>query len=347
MIWAWEVDGLTSSTKLVLLSLAQHANEDGQNSFPSVATIAGECRMSERTVQNALKALEAEGYVSVVRRLRQTSLFSLRMDLHVVARRDKGARSKGAADSPYPANAAPSKGANAAPSTPQNLQFKGAAVAPEPVLEPVSNQPDARAGACEADAAPGGAFDALFGSSVAATLVTAALGAAPAPARPTHAPSPTPVRDTPQQPAPPGYTLPHNPSPRHINYPPIPPVPVGDPVRWMPRLSDPEHRWACLAPGEEIDPRSMTGARRQCRGAWILRDIAQQVADAMGWSDPRRYTDWRPLCAWLDDGLDPHETILPTIRRVVERRGNVEISTLAYFDRAVRDAAAGGRRRAG
>jgi hypothetical protein len=100
-----------------------------------------------------------------------------------------------------------------------------------------------------------------------------------------------------------------------------------------------------LAPGEEIDPKSMTGARKQMRGGWFLRDIAGLVADALGWHDLTRYTDWRPLCAWLDDGIDPIDTILPTIRRVVERRGNLEISTLAYFDRAVREAAAGGNRR--
>jgi len=175
-----------------------------------------------------------------------------------------------------------------------------------------------------------GAFDAVFGIQPAVS----------------PAPAPQPVRDTPQQPPPPGWKVPYNPTPRHINYPPIPPEPAGDPLRWMPRLSDPEHRWSVLAPGEEIDPRSMTGARRQARGAWILRDLAERVADVLGWTaDPRRYIDWRPLCAWLDDGIDPLEVILPTIRRVVERRGNLEISTLAYFDRAVREAAAAGRRR--
>lgn len=92
----------------------------------------------------------------------------------------------------------------------------------------------------------------------------------------------------------------------------------------------------------------MNGGRKHIRSGWFVRDIAAMVADAAGWSDLTRYTDWRPLCAWLDDGIDPHDTILPTIRRIVERRGNVEIATLSYFDKAVREAAAGGsRRRAG
>jgi len=325
MIWAWEVDGLTSTTKLVLLSLAQHANEDGAHSFPSVATIAAECRLSERSVQGALKTLEAEGYITVVRRLRQTSLFTLRMDLHVVAKRSKPGARKGAGDSPYPANAAGWEGAGDSPPprssctpTPQQLH-------PNLSLNQYMNQQDA----CAQGAEGSEAFDALFGIAPASAA----------------APAPQPVRNTPQQPPPPGWKAPFNPTPRHINYPPIPPEPAGDPQRWMPRLADPEHRWAVLAPGEEIDPRSMTGARRQARGAWILRDLAERVADLLGWTaDPRRYIDWRPLCAWLDDGIDPLDVVIPTIRRVVERRGNVEISTLAYFDRAVREAAAAGRR---
>jgi len=326
MLWAWEVDGLTSTTKLVLLSLAQHANEDGGQSFPSVSTIAAECRLSERAVQKALHALEAEGYISIMRRLRQSSVFSLRMDLHVVAKRGVPARGKmGAPDSPI----------EGAPDSPQGERgsFEGERGAPEPVLEPIPEPADARA-RHEGDSTDdnAGAFDALFG------IRPAAVPQAPA----------QPVRNTPQQPPPPGWKAAFNPTPRHINYPPIPPEPAGDPARWMPRLADPEHRWAVLAPGEEIDPRSMNGARRQARGAWILRDIAERVADVLGWTkDPRRYVDWRPLCAWLDAGIDPLDVVIPTIRRVVERRGNLEIASLAYFDKAVREAASGGRRRAG
>lgn len=115
----------------------------------------------------------------------------------------------------------------------------------------------------------------------------------------------------------------------------------------MPRLSDPEHRWAMLATGSEILPNSMVGARKQTRGGYYIRDVAGLVAEAVGWNDLSRITDWGPLCAWLDEGIDPHDTILPVIRRMVQRRGNVEIATLSYFDRAVREAAPGGRRRAG
>ncbi len=333
--------------KAVMVVLGNYANQDHE-CWPSIATIMGCTAFSERTVRSALRSLEASGLI--VRRDRtnargQTTSSSYFLAFVAQAEagtvvpmaRPRGAAKGGAAHAPSPqegAGDAPAPapgGAAAAGGRGQELPGEGAGAAPNPLLNH-QVQPSADAQARARDAEPVTActaFDALFGAGGAAV--------APQPAR-------QPVRDTPQQPAPPGYKLPFNPTPRFINYPPIPPEPTGDPQRWMPRLSDPEHRWACLAPGEEIDPRSMNGARRQCRGAWILRDIAAQVADAMGWVDPRRYTDWRPLCAWLDDGIDPIEVIVPTIRRIAARRGNLEISTLAYFDKAVREAAAGGRR---
>lgn len=49
--------------RLVLLVLADHASDDGTNSYPAVETIAHECRMSERGVQYALKALRESGQI--------------------------------------------------------------------------------------------------------------------------------------------------------------------------------------------------------------------------------------------------------------------------------------------
>jgi len=222
MLWAWEVDGLTTTTKMVLLSLAQHANEDGAHSFPSVATIAAESRLSERAVQNALKVLEAEGYITVVRRLRQSSLFALRMDLHVVARRDRAARVKGASAAGLEgAPDSPSKGARDSPKGDPGA-FEGAPRAPEPVLEPIQEPVDARA----SEAPPPGFEFGLFGDLVPIAEEPSVARPAPHAAQPRPA---LPVRDTPQQSAPPGYKLPHNPFPRFLNYAPIPPEPAGDP----------------------------------------------------------------------------------------------------------------------
>lgn len=50
--------------RLVLLVLADKADHDGTNAYPSVARIAREARMSERGVRYALRALESSGRIS-------------------------------------------------------------------------------------------------------------------------------------------------------------------------------------------------------------------------------------------------------------------------------------------
>lgn len=54
--------------KLVLLKMADCANDEGGNAFPSVARVAAECGVSDRTVQRTLRELEAAGYIAVSRR---------------------------------------------------------------------------------------------------------------------------------------------------------------------------------------------------------------------------------------------------------------------------------------
>lgn len=53
----------TPGHRLVLLVLADHANDDGTGAWPSVKTIANEAKQSERNVQYALRALEGEGRI--------------------------------------------------------------------------------------------------------------------------------------------------------------------------------------------------------------------------------------------------------------------------------------------
>lgn len=52
-----------SSLAAVLIGLANHASPDGTNAFPSVATLTQYTRLSERSVQNALRALEELGLI--------------------------------------------------------------------------------------------------------------------------------------------------------------------------------------------------------------------------------------------------------------------------------------------
>lgn len=63
MAWAVKQRAGSSSSKLVLLSLANFAN-DNFECFPSIARIADDCEMSERTVLRAIKSLEDAGLVA-------------------------------------------------------------------------------------------------------------------------------------------------------------------------------------------------------------------------------------------------------------------------------------------
>jgi hypothetical protein len=47
-----------SSLAVVLIGLANHADPDGRNAFPSLATLARYTRLSERSIRYALRALE-------------------------------------------------------------------------------------------------------------------------------------------------------------------------------------------------------------------------------------------------------------------------------------------------
>ncbi|HVV12778.1 helix-turn-helix domain-containing protein [Amycolatopsis sp.] len=52
-----------ASLAVVLIGLANHAGPDGRNAFPAIATLAGYTRLSTRTVQNSLRALEELGLI--------------------------------------------------------------------------------------------------------------------------------------------------------------------------------------------------------------------------------------------------------------------------------------------
>jgi len=66
MTQVWELD-LPLADKMVLLVIADHASDDGTNSYPSVGTIARKSSMSARNVQRCLSRLEGQGLVSIQR----------------------------------------------------------------------------------------------------------------------------------------------------------------------------------------------------------------------------------------------------------------------------------------
>ena len=57
--------GLPAIEKLVLLAMADYANDGGQSIYPSVATMAKKCGMSTRGVQQIIKRLMDKGYIEL------------------------------------------------------------------------------------------------------------------------------------------------------------------------------------------------------------------------------------------------------------------------------------------
>lgn len=66
MIKAFECKIGSHVQKLVLIKLADNANDDGK-CWPSLQRIANECEISKRTAINAIKALEEKGFLCVHR----------------------------------------------------------------------------------------------------------------------------------------------------------------------------------------------------------------------------------------------------------------------------------------
>ena len=63
MTVVWELD-LPPGEKLVLLALADQANDEGTHCWPSVATISKRSGQNERTVRRALRSLEGKGHLT-------------------------------------------------------------------------------------------------------------------------------------------------------------------------------------------------------------------------------------------------------------------------------------------
>lgn len=63
--WVWENSSASGNDRLVLLAIADSAEHDGSNAWPSVRTIAKKCLLSERTVQRAIRSLVSAGELIV------------------------------------------------------------------------------------------------------------------------------------------------------------------------------------------------------------------------------------------------------------------------------------------
>lgn len=67
MTEVWKTN-LPTTEKMVLLVIADHANDDGTEAWPSQATIAAKCSVSVRTVQRCVNILVAHKYIRLEKR---------------------------------------------------------------------------------------------------------------------------------------------------------------------------------------------------------------------------------------------------------------------------------------
>lgn len=65
MSLVWDHSDAKGSALLLMLALADFADEDGVNIFPSVGTVAKKCRMTPRNVQILLHRLTASGELTI------------------------------------------------------------------------------------------------------------------------------------------------------------------------------------------------------------------------------------------------------------------------------------------
>jgi DNA-binding transcriptional ArsR family regulator len=71
---------LQAPRKMVLLALADNANDEGTDCWPSVGKLVEKCSMSERAVQGHLAALEKDGFIKRHERLGRSNKFTIHVE---------------------------------------------------------------------------------------------------------------------------------------------------------------------------------------------------------------------------------------------------------------------------
>ena len=98
MTWAWGLTDLDQSQTLVLLALADAANDEGV-CWPSQAEIGRKARLKDRAVRNQIRSLEAAGLLSVSRRAtpqgRKTNVYRLNIGCDFSLQSKQPARNAG------------------------------------------------------------------------------------------------------------------------------------------------------------------------------------------------------------------------------------------------------------
>lgn len=66
MAWVWDQE-LPTSMKMLLLAIADHADDEGDNAWPSKSRLAKKVGLSENRIRQMLRALEADGWIETGR----------------------------------------------------------------------------------------------------------------------------------------------------------------------------------------------------------------------------------------------------------------------------------------
>jgi biotin operon repressor len=134
IFWAFETECPTPSCKLVLLKLADNANDDGE-CFPSRPYLARHTGLSESSVRGCIKKLAESGLLAIIPRQRDGVNLPNVYRLHLPAEFCRG-------------------GSKSDRGVGQPLQEGGSTVAPEPIIEPTRESSEVSPPAGAEDQAP-------------------------------------------------------------------------------------------------------------------------------------------------------------------------------------------------
>ncbi|WP_429166656.1 helix-turn-helix domain-containing protein [Aeromonas rivipollensis] len=108
--WAWEQETGSHTAKLVLLKLADNANDDGISWYP-ISKMLTACELSDRAFRNQLRKLEELGLLAIEHRDNRPSVYALPPDLESVRLNGTRADSASRAVPPAPNAGTPARGA--------------------------------------------------------------------------------------------------------------------------------------------------------------------------------------------------------------------------------------------
>lgn len=120
----FDATDISSTQKLVMLALADYANEEGRSIYPSVETISKRTSLTERAVRKTLSDLRKRGVIVIVKRSGQHRANEYAIDVTTL----KG-MSRPAPDAPLKKS-----DLNLVPSRPESSSARPAPDAPDPPL---------------------------------------------------------------------------------------------------------------------------------------------------------------------------------------------------------------------